>query len=127
MGMDYQYAGSASYPRFNRELECVVKIFGGVLKAEIQEKIKEVPEGTIDWWFGKPLTDDEGEKYIFPEEMSSTFMKWVNHPYDDLSLEETKEIYEILLTHQREVENVSIQIMQEFDYLVNYDEYWHIS
>ena len=29
MGMDYQFAGSASYPRFNDELKAVVELFGG--------------------------------------------------------------------------------------------------
>lgn len=126
MGMDYQFAGSSSYPRFNKELEGIVKIFGGVLKSEIQEKIKKIPEGSVEWWLGKPLTDDDGEKYIFPETISSTFIKWVNHPYDDLSSEETEEIYEILLTRQEEVADISIQIMDEFYHLIEYGEYWHI-
>ena len=30
MGMDYQYAGSASYPRFDRELCLVAEVFGGI-------------------------------------------------------------------------------------------------
>lgn len=30
MGMDYQYAGSASYDRFGQEVDLVAKMFGGV-------------------------------------------------------------------------------------------------
>lgn len=31
MGMDYQYSGSASYPRFDKEIFEVVKLLGGVI------------------------------------------------------------------------------------------------
>lgn len=35
MGMDYQYAGSASYPRFDEEVKKVVEILGGKETAEL--------------------------------------------------------------------------------------------
>lgn len=38
MGMDYQYAGSASYPRFDRELCEIVKVFGGIETAHLKER-----------------------------------------------------------------------------------------
>ena len=38
MGMDYQYAGSASYPRFDRELCSVAEVFGGVKTEHLKER-----------------------------------------------------------------------------------------
>lgn len=36
--MDYQYAGSANYPRFDRELCEVAKVFGGIETTHLKER-----------------------------------------------------------------------------------------
>lgn len=38
MGMDYNYMGSASYPRFDRELCAVTEVFGGLKTAHLKER-----------------------------------------------------------------------------------------
>lgn len=35
MGMSFQYSESASYPRFYKELEAIVNVFGGKLNDNI--------------------------------------------------------------------------------------------
>lgn len=46
MGMDYQYAGSSSYPRFDRELCLVAEVFGGEKTEHLKERLateNEIP------------------------------------------------------------------------------------
>ena len=38
MGMDYCWSGSASYPRFDRELCAVAEIFGGIKTEHLKER-----------------------------------------------------------------------------------------
>ena len=40
MGMDFQYAGSASYPRFDKEVCAVAEIFGGEKTEHLKERLK---------------------------------------------------------------------------------------
>lgn len=133
MGMDYQYAGSASYPRFDRELEEIAKLFGGKLTSELGE-LKELLEsnsntisGFIDYMFGYiSNADDAATKFVFPPEIHSTFRKWINHPYSDLWADETLVVYNILKSKESEVRAISGQIMDEFETLVELRGNWHI-
>lgn len=126
MGMCYEYAGGASYPRFNKELTAVVKLFGGVLVSEVKEAQNKIPEGSIDWWFGDPMVDNKEDNFVFKDKIAESFKKWANHPYEDLTKEETIEVWNILSTKYEEVEEVSDQIIHEFEELVICDDYWHI-
>lgn len=58
MGMDYQYAGSASYPRFDRELCEVAKVFGGIETAHLKERRETESERPLGYWFGFLSSDD---------------------------------------------------------------------
>ena len=40
MGMSYEYAGSASYPRFDEEVCAVAAVFGGVKTEELKKARK---------------------------------------------------------------------------------------
>ena len=42
MGMDYRYAGSASYSRFDEEMTKVAEILGGKLKPHYRELMDSV-------------------------------------------------------------------------------------
>lgn len=107
MGMDYQFAGSASYPRFNDELKAVIELFSG--KMETSRKHK-----------------DECAKYAFPEGTAKVLCKWANKPYDELTVAETEKLYSILKTKWNEVEAVSEQIAYEFDCLHSWGLCWSI-
>lgn len=118
MGMDYQFAGSSSYPRFNDELKAVVELFGG--KMETNRKPKE--ECTmLEYFMEEPL------KYSFPEGTSNVLCKWANEPYDKLAVAETEELYSILKTKWEEVKAASKQIADEFDELHSWGMAWSIT
>ena len=61
MGMDYQYAGSASYPRFDRELCEVAKVLGGVETAHLKERKETETERPFGYWFGFLSSDNSKE------------------------------------------------------------------
>lgn len=106
MGMDYSYAGSASYPRFNEELYAVAKVLGGT---------KERCEAT-----GKL-------KFVFPDGTNEILVRWFNNIYgEDFTEEETKIIWECIKNYPEIVE-ISYQIWYELKTLVDYNEAWYIS
>ena len=92
---------------------------------ELKKKQEAVPEGSIDWWFGKPMNDSD-EKFIFKEEVPEAFKKWANHPYDDFTFEETEEIFNLLRTKEDEVNAISEQMYHEFEILIECGCSWHI-
>lgn len=117
MGMDYKFAGSASYPRFNSELKAVVELFGG--KMETKRKPQE--ECTmLEYFMEEPL------KYSFPEGTPKVLCKWANKPYDGLTVAETEELYSILKTKWDEVKTASEQIAYELDDLHSRGLGWSI-
>jgi len=119
MGMDFQYAGSASYPRFNDEIKGIVELFGGKM---ITNRKPQEECNLIEYFMEKPL------KYEFPENLPESFKKWANDPFEcKLTSEETKEIWEMLNTKREQVEEISSQILYEFDCLCKgNDEEWCI-
>ena len=98
MGMDYYYAGSASYSRFNEELNEVAKYFNG-----IRDKTS----------------------FIFPNETNKVLIKWFNNIYDFFTAEETKIIWELISKHS-EIKTIARQIWYELETLVQLNEGWHI-
>ena len=67
MGMSYEYAGSASYPRFDEEVCAVAAVFGGVKTKDLKQREKAAPKGTLNWWFGSYISDDPNKpRFIFP-------------------------------------------------------------
>lgn len=125
MGMDYQYCGSASYPRFEEEIIKVAELFGGRSSKELENKINDV-NSFVNYMFG-PFTKVKGDKFIFPEGTNEVFVKFFNHPYDELSPTDTKTVYDILKEKRDEVMKISDQIMDEFECLVEYGEGWYIT
>lgn len=58
MGMNYEYAGSANYPRFDREICSVVEIFGGTKTEHLKEREMTENERPFGYWFGFMSSDD---------------------------------------------------------------------
>ena len=123
MGMDYQYAGSASYDRFGQEVDLVAKMFGGVQTPEFVQHQLAVKNGTVDWWMGKQHKFT-GRKYQFPKDTNEVFIKWVENPYAMLTKEETLEVHSVLV---RKYGSIPIQILNEFETLVTLEECWYIT
>ena len=100
MGMDYSWAGSASYPRFDRELCAVSEVFGGIKTEHLKNRENTENERPFGYWFGFLSSDDANEKkFIFPEETNETLVKWFNDIYGDFNSEETKAIWEEISKH----------------------------
>ena len=96
--MDYYWAGSASYLRFNKELSAVAAVFGG-------------------------FRMDDG--LAFPVGTHEILVKWFNDPYDDYTLEETKIIWEHVQQHP-EIEEISEQIWYELKTNCEFGYGWSI-
>ena len=126
MGMDFQYAGSASYPRFDRELCAVAEVFGGVKTEHLKEREVTENERPLGYWFGFLSSDNSDlPKFAFPEGTNDVLVKWFNNIYDDFSEEETKIVLENIQSHP-EIQDISHQIWDELEMLVENDEGWGI-
>ena len=117
MGMDYTYAGSASYPRFNNEIKGIVELFGGRMISD-----RKPPEACtmVEYFMEKPL------KYEMPEGTPKTFIDWVNNPYEWFSNKKVKEIYEFLKPKIAEVKEISDQIVYELESIIECGDSWQI-
>ena len=116
--MDYQYAGSASYPRFSEELANVAKLFGGVRTNEVRE-----PTYNKDEWIGHK---QYCEQFVFPEGTDEILVRWFNDIYsDNFSVDDTKHIFCIISRHP-EIKKISSQIFDELKSLCEYEDRWFI-
>lgn len=127
MGMDYQYTGSASYPRFDRELCEVAKVFGGIETAHLKERRETESERPLGYWFGFLSSDDSKEqKFSFPEGTNDILVKWFNDIYSEsFTPEETKIVWKNISKHP-EIEEISNQIWYELEALCEDNEAWEL-
>lgn len=122
MGMSYEYAGSASYPRFYEEVCAVAAVFGGVKTKDLKQREKAAPKGTINWWFSD---DPNKPRFIFPNCANETIVKWINNIYEPRTVEETKEIWKhVCIRH--EIKDISRQIWNELRERCLRNEGWEI-
>lgn len=128
MGMDYRYAGSASYSRFDRELCAVAEVFDGIKTKHLKEREQTENERPLGYWFGFLSSDGSNEpKFVFPEGTNETLIKWFNNPYsENFTVKETVVIWEQISAHP-EIEEISWQIWHEFEWLIAYGDRWLIA
>ena len=79
MGMSYEYAGSASYPRFDEEVCAVVAVFGGVKTEKLKNREKAAPKGTLNWWFGSYISDDPNKPRVISDQIWEELKKRVHY------------------------------------------------
>lgn len=126
MGMDYEYAGSASYPRFDRELCDVAAVLGGIETEHLKERKSTEDVLPFRYWFGFASSDDSDEpKFAFPETVDRTVVKWFNNIYEHFTAEETKTVWIAISSHP-EIQEISPQIWEELESRAKYAEGWHI-
>ncbi len=124
--MDYQYAGSTSYPRFDRELCAVAEVFGGLKTDHLKNRIETEQDCSLDYWFGFLSSDNSKEdKFVFPQNTDNILIKWFNNIYDEFTDEETLNIWKNISEHQK-IKDISSQIWNELKTLVEYGEGWSI-
>lgn len=126
MGMDYQYAGSASYPRFDRELCSIAEVFGGIKTDYLKERETRENDKLFGYWFGFLSSDiSDLPKFAFPKGTNDVLIKWFNNIYDDFTENETKIVWENISAHP-EIQEISSQIWDELKELVENNEGWEI-
>lgn len=126
MGMDYSWSGSASYPRFDKELCAVAEVFGGIKTEHLKEREATENERPCGYWFGFLSSDySDKEKFVFPNGTNKTLVKWFNNIYGDFTMEETKIVWEHISKHT-EIEEISRQIWNELETCIEIDDAWDI-
>lgn len=126
MGMDYQFAGSASYPRFNDEIRQIVEILGGTESKELRNRINNDTIPQLSFMVDYANSDVIKEKYIFPKGTNSTLVRWFNNLYEEYSLEDTIVVYNELCKHRDKILSVSHQVIFELEMLIESNKGWHI-
>ena len=126
MGMDYCWSGSASYPRFDRELCAVAEVFGGIKTEHLKERERTENKKPFGYWFGFLSSDDSNKvKFVFPEGTNEVLVRWFNDIYGDFTEEETKTIWEQFFKHP-EIEEISHQIWNELKTCCELNVAWYI-
>lgn len=104
MGVDYKWGGSAGGTRFGREIDKVAKVFGG-----------------------KRIEGSNGpNKYGLPDGTNPCVVKFFDHLYGPLSVEETKEVWKEFQKHP-EIEKIMPEMWNEFKCDAEYDEEFELS
>lgn len=124
MGVDFQWSGSASYPRYYEEVEAIAtKCFGAVLNAQFVEDEKKVEKSLISptYMFGK--VHERDDKFTFPEGTPEEVVKFCQKPVDEFY--DAKKLWEAFQQHP-EIEEISHQIWEEVKCCAEYRESYHV-
>ena len=127
MGMDYRYAGSASYPRFENEIRQVAASLGCTPTERLAELERESKEKPLGYWFGCMQDDGSGmPRFAVPDTLPEAVAKWLNSPYECRTPEETADIWDAV-REKSEIRALSPQIWSELEWLARWHEGWDIS
>lgn len=127
MGMCYQYAGSASYPRFESELRQIAKTLGCQETKHITELEDISKRKPFGYWFGIFANDDgESPKFNVPDTLPEAVAKWINNPYDARTPNDTMQIWNTVSLHP-EIQDFAGQIWSELQQLAECHAGWNIT
>lgn len=122
MGMSYEYAGSASYPRFTEEITAIAKYLGGT-------KVTSNPiKDSLDDWMGEGLST-ETVNFQFPKKIPRCVQKLLNFPYGHFNATETRSCAEFFTRKNmlREMYKISEQFVVELCTRALNHEAWEIT
>ena len=125
MGVDYRYAGSASYPRFDEEICEIAKVFGGEKTEDLIKRQENLSKEPIYYWFGFLKPNSKETNFVFSKGTDETLVKWLNDPYAIFDEKEIKVIWEYVSNHI-EIEDISDQIWFELKTSVECGKGWYI-
>lgn len=104
MGVDYKWGGSAGGIRFGQEIDRVAKLFGG-----------------------KRIDGSKGpNKFGLPDGTNPCVVKFFDHLYGPLSIEDTKEVWNEFQKHP-EIEKIMPDMWNEFKCDSKYGEGFELS
>lgn len=127
MGMSYQYAGSASYPRFENEIRLVANALGCAETDRIPELEGQAAAKPLGRWFGAMYgAGTEKPMFQVPDGLPPAVGKWLNSPYAGLTPAETESVWNEIKKHAR-IQAFSPQIWSELEWLARWHEGWDIS
>jgi hypothetical protein len=124
MGVDLNWAGSLSYPRFYEELEAVAtQVFGATVSKEYIEAKNKPENNTITgYFFANAHTSCD--KFVWPDgtpEVLKTFFRAPTEYYDP---EFVKDLWALVEPHAEKVEALSDQFYEELKCDAMYGESW---
>lgn len=131
MGVDFNN-GSMSYPRYDNLITAIATCFNGIPNIEIPQDTDKVFYcfGYID----KGNNSEKKEKFIFDQTTPECIKKLCNNPYGDLTNEEVKELYGILVDSKSNILVVNEddyftinQFIRELEYCIEWCDSWHVS
>jgi len=127
MGVDYKWAGSASYPRYYEEMAAVAtKVFGAKITDEYQsEQGKPENHTMLNYFIGKAHTKPT-RKFEFPEGTPKIVCRFFEEPEEYYDAEETAELWSLVKDNQL-VEELSHQLYEELKLDAEYGEGYYVS
>lgn len=127
MGVDYKFSGSASYPRFNEELESIaVQVFGATVTQEFKDALKKPENNTITGYFFAKAHEIPN-KYVWPENTPDVVKTFFNNPREFYDPDIVKELWKYVEPHSQKIEELSWQFLDELKNCAFYDESWSLS
>lgn len=127
MGMDYKYAGSASYPRFDKEIsDIVTQVLGGCKSNKLIQKENSVKGDWVSSMFGT-ASNMKDDKYVFPDDVPGNVAYFFNHLYDKHSPGFMNDVYLFLSSYFDKISKISNQFVTELEMIHSMNEFWKLS
>jgi len=124
MGVDFQWGGSASYPRYYEEVEAIAtKCFGATLNPQFVEDEKKVTKSLINptYMFGK--VHERNDKFIFPDGTPEVIVEFCQKPVN--KFHDARALWKVFKQHP-EIEEISWQIWNEVETCARFGEDYHV-
>ncbi|MBR4407564.1 MAG: hypothetical protein IKT27_04565 [Clostridia bacterium] len=125
MGVDFQWSGSASYPRYYEEVQKIAtQCFGAVLNEQFVKDEQKVEKSLLnpEYMFGS--VHERDDKFTFPEGTPEEVVKFCQKPVGKFY--DAKKLWEAFQVHP-EIEEISDDIWNEVKTCALYNESYHVS
>lgn len=124
MGVDFQWSGSASYPRYYEEVEAIAtKCFGATLNPQFVEDEKKVEKSLINPTYMFGTVHERNDKFIFPDGTPEVIVEFCRKP--TMEFYDASKMWEAFQQHP-EIEEISYQIWEEVKCCAEYRSSYHV-